>query len=49
MDERSRTPFFWKVTHENENAVIKRLFPDAGYLGEAVRDKAEELIKIHSE
>ncbi|MBQ5990524.1 MAG: DEAD/DEAH box helicase family protein [Oscillospiraceae bacterium] len=48
-DERSRTPFFWKVTDENEDAVIKRLSPAADYLGEAVRVKTDELVKLHSE
>ena len=48
-DERSRTPFFWKVTDENEDAVIKRLSPAADYLGEAVRVKTDELVRLHSE
>ncbi|WP_044974919.1 hypothetical protein [Ruminococcus sp. HUN007] len=48
-DERSRTPFFWKVTHENEDAVIKRLSPAADYIGEAVRVKTDELVRLHSE
>ncbi len=48
-DERSRTPFFWKVTDDNEDAVIKRLSPAADYLGEAVRVKTDELVRLHSE
>ena len=48
-DERSRTPFFWKVTDENEDAVIKGLSPAADYLGEAVRVKTDELVRLHSE
>ena len=48
-DERSRTPFFWKITDENENAVKSRLAPAANYLSEAIREKAEELVRIHSE
>ena len=48
-DERSRAPFFWKVTDENEDAVIKRLSSAADYLGEAVRVKTDELVRLHSE
>ena len=47
-DERSRTPFFWKVTDRNEESVIRQLSPTAESLGRAVKDKANELVKLRS-
>lgn len=43
-DERSRTPFFWKVTDKNENTVISNLSPTAASISEAVRNKVIELV-----
>ena len=43
-DERSRTPFFWKVTDKNENTVISGLSPTAVSISEAVRNKVTELV-----
>ena len=47
-DERSRTPFFWKVTDRNEESVIRQLSSTAESLGRAVKDKANELVKLRS-
>ena len=47
-DERSRTPFFWKVTDKNENAVINGLSPTAVSISEAVQDKVTKLVDLCS-
>ena len=47
-DERSKTPFFWSVTPENENAVLKQLGTNAVTLDTAILEKARELAKNYS-
>lgn len=47
-DERSKTPFFWSVTPENENAVLKQLGTNAVTLDTAILEKARELARDYS-
>ena len=47
-DERSKTPFFWSVTPENENAVLKQLGTNAITLDTAILEKAREIARNYS-
>ena len=47
-DERSKTPFFWSITPENENAVLKQLGTNAVTLDTAILEKARELARNYS-
>lgn len=44
-DERSKTPFFWSVTPENENAVLENLRTNATSLDTAIIEKASEIAR----
>lgn len=48
-DARSKTPFFWKITEGNENAVRKTLDPSASTLIDAVMNNINDLVKFQSE
>lgn len=47
-DERSKTPFFWSITPENENAVLKQLGTNAVTLDTAILEKAREIARNYS-
>ena len=48
-DERSKEPFFWKVSPESESAVISRLGVPAQSLDDAVMEKASALAREYSD
>lgn len=47
-DERSKTPFFWSVTPENEKAVLENLRTNATSLDTAIIEKASEIARSYS-
>lgn len=47
-DERSKTPFFWNITPENEKAVLDNLGTSAENLDTAILEKAREIAKSYS-
>lgn len=47
-DERSKTPFFWSVTPENEKAVLDNLRVSAETLDSAILEKASEIARSYS-
>lgn len=47
-DERSKTPFFWSITPENENAVLRQLGTNAVTLDTAILEKAREIARKYS-
>ena len=47
-DERSKTPFFWSITPENENAVLKQLGTNAVTFDTAILEKAREIARNYS-
>jgi len=48
LDERSKTPFFWSITPENENAVLEQLGTTTVALDTAIIEKARETARIYS-
>ena len=47
-DERSKTPFFWSITPENEQAVLSNLRTAADTLDDAIIEKASQLAREFS-
>lgn len=43
-DERSKEPFFWKITENNENAVLSALGTAASNIPDALIEKAHEIV-----
>lgn len=43
-DERSKEPFFWKITENNENAVLSTLGTAANNIPDALIEKAHEIV-----